>query len=1102
MPGNPEISISRPSLSEIESLVQKISRIYEDIKSAYKDPEKFIDVLFHGEHFTSMDLAIEQKPETFTIERVVRPLLDFLGYSMIGETTLRTPSGRRIPDFTITAPRSPTVKLYVEVEPINTPLYQERKGRGQVQQWLISKASETEYGIASDGLIWNLVRFDEESAMIVDVLTVYLHDIFKAVSTGSRIEDPIVGLCSEFLNLASSRIPDFLMGHILETTEKKEDITEEFYGKYVRYVFGVDEDRQPTREISLIDSVRPPTSVGRSERALFSVVTMNRLMFISFLEDKELVNKQLLQGLYTQYENGTYYDSFYKAILKVLFFEVFNKNPRDRNPRVRSDFILGPLPYLNGGLFRTVLPDEEKYDIDNDALKIIIFDLLGKYSIGVSDAAVIKPEILGYIFEKTINDISVSENKQKSLGAYYTPDDVVKFILRNTLDTKIDEIIREGMSERHDQALRNVKSLGEFIRGINEGRIDRKTAMSVVTRIDSIRIIDPACGSGHFLSATLNDLTRIIASIFIALDQEFSLYDIKQKILAYNIYGVEIDPNGAEITRLRLWLSLIGEIRRDSSEQMKTLPNIDFNIVRGNSLIGIYDEPVNVPLEKLDLELDDVDTPMYQISRITGQDVSGIWELIRSAKRSNVTDAYERLINIYRGLSGEVALSVRGLMVDIRRTLYNLMDHDYLNYVKVATINGDIDISPSDLRDRHALHWPIDFHNVVRSGGFDVVIGNPPYIEDRDYDSIDLQIVKSMGKRGREKVPAFYASRDSGNTHAYFIERSLKILKENGRFGFIVPISLVSTNRMASIRAVIHSKSGEVSYYDFDDRPGKIFSGIEDCRSTIVITRRGNGVNRVTTSKYHRWYSRNRPALFDDLRTTTYHLDSRTELIPKLGSQIELSILQKIRSQASGKTLGTFQANGGRKVWYHNAPQYWIHAHFDEYVPRVEYYNDFKREGPAGKITLDGKPYETKITDQYKPLEFSETIAPVVAAILNSSLAYWWFVIYSDGRHLLSETVMSIPIDLETIPEESAEKISAKSLELMKDFDRNSNIKTNVRKGGYAIKIKEIIPKKSLSIISEIDDLIAEAFSLTREEAEFIRNFDIGFRMGVEAKEE
>ena len=202
-----------------------------------------------------------------------------------------------------------------------------------------------------------------------------------------------------------------------------------------------------------------------------------------------------------------------------------------------------------------------------------------------------------------------------------------------------------------------------------------------------------------------------------------------------------------------------------------------------------------------------------------------------------------------------------------------------------------------------------------------------------------------------------------------------------------------------------------------------------------------------------------------------------------------------MKKQSVGKILGNYFVPSGKKVWYHNAPQYWIHAHYDEYVPKVEYYTDYTRDDKNQKILL-GRPNEIKATDQYKYVELNEEDAAVVSAMLNSSLFYWWFVIKSDGRHLLSDHIVSLPINLDVINKEIVKSLKEKAIELMEDYNRKSNVKINIRKGGYAIKIMEIIPKRSYKKIMEIDKLVAKVYSFTTDERDFIAKFDINFRLG------
>jgi hypothetical protein len=130
------------------------------------------------------------------------------------------------------------------------------------------------------------------------------------------------------------------------------------------------------------------------------------------------------------------------------------------------------------------------------------------------------------------------------------------------------------------------------------------------------------------------------------------------------------------------------------------------------------------------------------------------------------------------------------------------------------------------------------------------VVGNPPYIEDGKYNEHELKVIESTVAKNNNGAwdytdeSLMYSSNECGNTHAYFIERSLDVLKYAGKFGFIVPVALVSTDRMRSIRGVIHNTSSEVYYYNFDDRPSKIFRGIEHCRSTIVIIEKAQVLRR------------------------------------------------------------------------------------------------------------------------------------------------------------------------------------------------------------------------------------------------------------------
>jgi len=1083
-----------------KSLDSKLKELYHIVKSRFKSFGTFQDVLAKSVSYGSKDLKDEQEPEEFARQYFIEPLIEFLGYETVSETVLPSPLGRKKPDYTI---RSKDQKLifYVEAESFNTDLRAEGRGVSQVDSWLLSRASKTNYGIATDGFLWIVRKFDPASAKSKDFLKIDLRRVFlKMLSSGSFIsEEEIEEIEETFLNLDYSYVLNYLESFLEKMEEDKEEISKRFYNDYVRYVFGFDEKGNNVKGTCLLNEIIVPSNGDSNHANLFSVIFMNRLIFLKFLEEKGIVPKDFLKKLLQKYRASEIPGTFYETYLKLLFYEVFNKGQNNRISVVRTNPLYKEIPYLNGGLFRQVILSEKNYNISNEGVDLVLENLLEKYSFGLESG--INPDILGYIFEKTINFISgTGTNQQKMQGAYYTPDDVVAFIIEETLTPVVFGKMLEGLRNAGwtDNDLKGYDTIETLLSSKNMPK-NPIHIRKMISALSTIRVLDPACGSGHFLTAMLSQILRVEESLLRALGERVDRYNLKRQIISKNLFGVDIDENAVEIARLRLWLSLIEEV--EDPAHIKTLPNIDFNIVSGNTLIGWLNETLmKHPL--IDLSEDkQVKETMENLSSIYPNQVKEVNKLLAKMKIEDTINAYEKLVEIYSLESGECAVKVKEALENIRKKLYEIISNSYIDFLheKSNLSRNDLIELSKDLANRNPFHWKIDFGKVCASGGFDVVVGNPPYIEDGNYNNFEIKIIeaeekaKKTKKKGKEKKPLLYKSKDCGNTHAYFIERSIKILTENGSFGFIVPISLVSTDRMNSIREFIHNNSSEVKYFNFDDRPGKIFSGLEHCRATIVNTRKGNGVSIVTTSKYHRWYTKDRSKLLRKLETSQWKLDNRQDTIPKIGTDIERELIQKLRQKSKGKTIGDYLKAVGTKIWYHNAPQYWIHAHTDEYLPKVEYYNSFKEGSKLEKIPCGLK--ETKVSSHYKALTFDVKNAYIVNGLLNSSLFYWWFVVWSDGRDLLTQHIANFPIDLSHFPQNTEEQLQTQVKTLMESFDENSNIKINLRSGGYVIKIKEIIPKKSKSIIDQIDEVFADYFGFNNKEKEFIRKFDVNFRI-------
>lgn len=405
------------------------------------------------------------------------------------------------PDYKIKPINQDKPLFYVEAEPFNTDLTSRGHGISQVNDWLLSRASKTPYGIATDGLKWVLVKFEEASSKARPFFTVDLKPVFAKFLHKIVLGKPNEAEQMEesFLYIDSENALQFLEKQLEILEEEKEATSRSFYNDYVRYVFGYDENGQRIQGTYLLKEVIPPSNVVKDQSNLFAVVFMNRVIFIKFLEENEIVSKTLLKDLWGRYRESGSASSFYEAYLKALFYQVFNKGKESRRTNVATNPFYKNIPYLNGGLFREVIPMEGNYSINDEGIELVINTFFKKYKFGSNQQ--INADMLGYIFEKTINYISgQGTNKQKEEGAYYTPDDIVGFIIEETLTPVIFRKMIDGLRNAgwRDVDLKDFDSIDTLLSSENRPK-SRIAVRKMIEAIDSIRVLDPACGSGHFL---------------------------------------------------------------------------------------------------------------------------------------------------------------------------------------------------------------------------------------------------------------------------------------------------------------------------------------------------------------------------------------------------------------------------------------------------------------------------------------------------------------------------------------------------------------------------------------------------------------------------
>ena len=884
-------------------------------------------------------------------------------------------------------------------------------------------------------------------------------------------------------------------------------------------------------------------------------VMLNRLMFIYFIQKKGFLNNDenyLRTKLADSQSRGI--NGYYKEFLCPLFFEGFAKSEAERSREVKR--LLGKIPYLNGGIFQKHQLETlhgENIEIPDKAFEQL-FRFFEQYQWHLDEHPLrndneINPDVLGYIFEKYIN--------QKQMGAYYTKEDITEYISKNTIipflfdaarksckiafegDTSVWHLLQEDpdryiydavkrgvefdlpeeiavgigdVSKRTDcwntlasdeyalpteiwrevvarrqrcETVRAKLKNGE-VRDINDlityNLNIRQFAQDVIENcegpellrafwkaITQVTILDPTCGSGAFLFAALNILEPLYEACLdrmqVFLDEVELIsesrtsrrysdfrdildriaqhpnreYFVLKSIIINNLYGVDIMEEAIEICKLRLFLKMVAQI--DDVKQIEPLPDIDFNIQAGNTLVGYatYDA-----VEKPETGRFDFENAMERIKE-KAEDAKILFQEFR---RQQTT------------LGGAVTPADK---YNLQSRLQELEDELNLYLAEEYGVDPN---KQSDyekwLNSHKPFHWFIAFYAILEDGGFDVIIGNPPYVE---YSKVKKQYTIKG-----------YKTEECGNLYPMSIERSVDLSK--GSVAMIVQLPLVCTDRMISAQSLFKTKNRISWFANFDDRPGKLFDDLQHIRATIFLSKKEINLNTATlyATQYKRWFTETRSTLFQGIFYADITNICLAGIFPKIADCVGKSIIDKLKN--TKKSFLSFKT-GKFACRFHNAPQYWIRA--TDFVPY--FWNE-----------RDGK----KQSQQIKDLRFSKKEhAFAFCCLLNSSLFYWWFIISSDCRHLNMREIDNFSFNPENLNQTQLIQLSKITEELMDDYGNHANRKeTNYKTTGKVV-YDEFFPRCSKSIINKIDRVLAEHYSFTDEELDFIINYDIKYRMGL-----
>ena len=825
----------------------------------------------------------------------------------------------------------------------------------------------------------------------------------------------------------------------IENAFNVEALSKEFFGKYkAQYEAFVNYMVDPTNGMRqhFIDTGFDHTGMAadkirdREEKPIRDYVKklLGRIVFLHFLQKKGWLgvpaskewgegDRDFMLNIFKN-ANERQKENFLDDILEDLFTEGLDRNRSDQGDLYDTKvegFRNCRIPYLNGGLFERDILDKKPSHFPASYFNGLL-TMLSQYNFTIdendpNDAEVgVDPEMLGRIFENLLED-----NKDK--GAFYTPKEIVQYMCRESLIA----YLQTGQRKKDKECIRqfvtthDASQLGELKEYIDQKLYD-------------VKICDPAIGSGAFPMGLLRELFFCRSAIEPNIVENAA--NIKRHIIQNNIYGVDIERGAVDIARLRFWLSLIVD-----EKSPEALPNLDFKIMQGNSLLEQYKG---------------VDLSTMTEKKIGAGESLTFFDSMLDVYRKNLRD---KLTEYYACPEHDKKMQLRKDIADI---------------VKQELVEQGIHIDFEDMdlsANSQFFLWHTWFHDVFSrpsKEGFDIVIGNPPY--GAKYDNQTKKYYKNTyvtanSIRGLQK--------GSLDTYTLFIELGYNLLRKNGSFAYIVPISLTSSDSLTGIHRILIGNCDTIHISSYAVRPKPVFDNAVVNTSILLFKKTETPCQHLFSTKMHRRGNEfELQRLIDNLNFVDVNSYTMTGRIPKIGSEMEKNILTKIFKNTPIKT---FYDDKGEPIYYRTTG------------------------GRYFKVVTN---YPTGSTKE-KPLYFQKRLTNTIGCILSSSLAFWFYQIYSNNLDWKTYEIENFTIpQLSTKDIECLDKLYSRYLA---DIENKANIRTTSGESTYNVdSFKEYKIVHSKAIIDEIDDNICPLYGLSREETDFIKNYELEFRLAGE----
>ncbi|MCX7908453.1 MAG: BREX-1 system adenine-specific DNA-methyltransferase PglX, partial [Ignavibacteria bacterium] len=855
------------------------------------------------------------------------------------------------------------------------------------------------------------------------------------------------------------------------------------------------------------------------EIALELVITwLNRILFLKLLEgilithspndpSVRFLNKEIVED----------FDALYE-----LFFDVLAVPINQRKSQVRTYF--KNIPFLNSSLFEktdyekkylsinqlkdryeipfyfhTVLRDENGRKKQGDCRTLYyLLDFLNAFNFASVEEnlvqeqpkTIINAAVLGLIFEKV--------NGYRD-GSFFTPSAITMFMARDAIRTRLLALFNEtyGWNAAEFEDLPNYIS-----KNLNRDKILEYNRL-----FNTIRICDPAVGSGHFLVSCLNELIACKSELGILADEvgyvlpikaqvendELILYDKEGNLFVYNpkdidsnriqkaifkeklfliencLFGVDINPKSVYITRLRLWIELLKSAFYNEKNELETLPNIDLNIKCGDSLLSRF-------------ALDDTLVSQYNQQLISDYKVKvkEYKNTTDKSKRERILKEIENIKNNFRtNIVQRSTLSLKKSEIEAKiQELYNAknsfiennynrekLEKELERYKKeLEQIESELEKERAESQKIRYFEWRFEFPEVLddegKFVGFDIVIGNPPYgliFSENIKEYLKRTFVTAKSIKGIQK--------GSLDSYTLFIEVGFNILKRKGVASFIVPISITSSDSVIGLHRLLEQNCSKIKISSFSVRPEPIFPNAVVNTSIILFFKDFRKVEKILCTKMYRKKGKlNLQYIFNNLEfidVLDYKLPGR---YPKISLEIEKNILKKIFNQKI--KIRDLKDEKGAKIFYRFAG--------GRYFKVITNYST----GSAAE----------------RSIVIKKDLANVIGAILSSNLFFWYYQIFSDNLNLKTYEIESFGIPVEKLNDKIIKEIEDVYTRYLLDIEKNVILRKTKNYKNISL-LKEYKIAKSKHLIDQIDDLIGPLYNLTTEEIDFIKNYEVEFRI-------